>query len=352
MTHLDDVDDQAAAVAHVLAGHVGADDAAVLLRRGLDGVHGVALRDEITALGDVAGRVDVRDARAQAIVDDDALIDLHAGGLEPLEIRPNARRHDHHVGDQVAARGHLEPPPALRLVDPRELGARANGDAVVLEPGLNELGAGIVDHPRQDPRRDLDDRQLRTERQDRVEDRERDEAGADHDHVAARPDLREHAARLVERPEGVHARAVGARNGRADRGRAGRDQAVVVLDGRPIVQGTHVRVRIERRGAPAQVRRHAPVTQDPRRRGEHVRLGDRAVEVVRQDHPRVGLLGAHQSDRRLLGLLLANRADRVHSCGAAADDQVPAGHQRASASTRAVRSRAKSPSQSAVSTSS
>src|SRR5213594_4034114 len=76
------------------------------------------------------------------------------------------------------------------------------------------------------------------------------------------------------------------------------------------------------------------------------------VAVVRQDHPRVRPLRAHQRDRRPLGLLFTDGTDRVHPGGAAADDQVSSGHHRTPARTRSVRSRAKSPSQSPVVTSS
>src|SRR5439155_498230 len=86
VAHLHDVDDEAAAIPYVLAGHIGADDAAMLLRGGLDRVHRGLLRDQVAALGDVAGGVDVRDARTQVLVDDDALVDLHGRALEPLEI--------------------------------------------------------------------------------------------------------------------------------------------------------------------------------------------------------------------------------------------------------------------------
>src|SRR5437870_13923734 len=86
------------------------------------------------------------------IVDHDALVDLHVRTLEPVEVRPDAGRHDHDVGDQVTARGHLEPPPSFRIVDPGELGARAHRDTVFFEPRLDEPGAGRVDHSRQDPR--------------------------------------------------------------------------------------------------------------------------------------------------------------------------------------------------------
>src|SRR5207302_409444 len=75
------------------------------------------------------------------------------------------------------------------------------------------------------------------ERQDRVQDRERDEAGADHDDVAARRDVGEDTAGLVERPERVDTPAVGAGDGRPHRRRPGRDEAVVVRELRAVVEG-------------------------------------------------------------------------------------------------------------------
>jgi hypothetical protein len=193
--------------------------------------------------------------------------------------------HDDDVGHDVAAGGHLQAPPALGLVDPRELRARAHRHSVLFEPALHEPRARVVDHPRQDARRDLDDRELGTQCQNRVEDRERDEAGADHDDVAAGLDLRQHAAALLESPERMDTRPVGAGHRRAHRGRAGGDQAIVVLDRRAVVERAAVRRGVERGGALAELRGDAPVGEHARGRGEHMRLGDRAVEIVRQDHP-------------------------------------------------------------------
>src|SRR5262245_38973543 len=55
MADLDDVDDEAAAIRHGLAGHVGPNDAAVLLCGRLDRVHRVLARDQIATLRHVAG---------------------------------------------------------------------------------------------------------------------------------------------------------------------------------------------------------------------------------------------------------------------------------------------------------
>ncbi len=102
MADLDDVREQAAAVADALARHVGADHAPVLLRRRLDRVHRGLAGDEVVALGDVARGVDVRDVRAQLIVDDDAALDRDARVLQPVEVRADAGGHDDDVAHEVA----------------------------------------------------------------------------------------------------------------------------------------------------------------------------------------------------------------------------------------------------------
>ena len=96
--------------------------------------------------------------------------------------------------------------------------AGTDAHAVIGQPLRDQLRTRGVDHARQDARGDLHDGQLGSEGEDRVQDGERDEAGADHHHVAARRDLRQHALGLIERPERVHLAPVGARD-RA-RGRA------------------------------------------------------------------------------------------------------------------------------------
>src|SRR5205814_1036950 len=96
---LDDVDDETPAIADVAAGHVGADDAPVLLRGRLDRVHGFRAGNEIAAGGHVASRVDVLDVRAEVVVDDDPGIDPEPGVLEPVQVRPDPRRHDDDVAD-------------------------------------------------------------------------------------------------------------------------------------------------------------------------------------------------------------------------------------------------------------
>src|SRR3970282_2489878 len=79
---------------------------------------------------------------------------------------------------------------------------------------------------------------------------------------------------------------------------------------------------------------------------------DVAVEVFRQDHARVRALGGDQGDLRGSPVLLADRPDAVQPRRAGADDEVSGGHHRPPiASTRALRSTAKSASQSAVSAS-
>src|SRR3970282_2191404 len=79
---------------------------------------------------------------------------------------------------------------------------------------------------------------------------------------------------------------------------------------------------------------------------------DVAVEVFRQDHARVRALGGDQGDLRGSPVLLADRPDAVQPRSAGADDQVSCGHHRPPiASTRALRSTAKSASQSAGSAS-
>ena len=52
-------------------------------------------------------------------------------------------------------------------------------------------------------------------------------------------------ARLVERPEAVHAGPVGAGDRRLGRARAGRDQAVVELDGGAVVEGQCAACHVE-----------------------------------------------------------------------------------------------------------
>src|SRR5437016_7733268 len=57
----------------------------------------------------------------------------------------------------------------FRSLDPRELGAGSDRDAVLREPVLHEPRPRVVDHARQDVRRHLDDRQLGAESEDRVQ---------------------------------------------------------------------------------------------------------------------------------------------------------------------------------------
>ena len=83
MADLDDVHEQAAAISHVAAGHVGPHHAAVLLRGGLDGVHLGGAGDEVLPPGHVPRGVDVLDARAEVIVDHDASLPV----LRHLEAR-------------------------------------------------------------------------------------------------------------------------------------------------------------------------------------------------------------------------------------------------------------------------
>src|ERR1051326_6313340 len=162
----------------------------------------------------------------------------------------------------------------------------------------------------------------------------------------------DHAPRLVERPERMDALAVGAQHRRAHRGGAGGDQAVVVLDLGAVVERARVRLDVEVRRAPSEVRHHAPLREHGPSGREDVRLRDRAIEVVREHHARVRALGAHQRDLRFLALFLADRPDRVDARGTAADDEMARGHQCAPWRTYWPRSAAKAASQSVVATSS
>src|SRR5206468_2488331 len=130
-------------------------DAPVLLRRRLDRVERRLAGDEVAALRHVARRVDVGDVGAEMVVDDDAAVDLHAGALEPVEVRLDTGGHDHDVADEIGAGGELQPLLALGVLDLRDLDVGADGDAVGLEPALDDLRARGVHHARQDPRRHL-----------------------------------------------------------------------------------------------------------------------------------------------------------------------------------------------------
>ena len=92
---------------------------------------------------------------------------------------------------------------------------------------------------------------------------------------------------------------VGARDRRAHRRGAGGDQAVVVLDGacrrRACTRWPSCRGAAARRPRCVLTPQPASTARGGR---VHVRLGDRAVEVVRQHHPRVRPLGADQRDLR------------------------------------------------------
>ena len=250
-----------------------------------------------------------------------------------------------------------EAPPARVRLDPRQCCAGADLDAVLPEPRLDERCPLAVDHARQDLRRDLDDGEPRAQREDRIEDGEGDEAGAHHHDVAARPDLGEDAAGLLERPEAVHPGAVGARDGSPDGGRPRRDEEIVVLEHRLVVERELPGLCVEPRRPAPDVTGHAQPAKLRGRRREDVGLGNGATEIVREDHPRVGPLRRDQDDLRALALLLPDRVDRVVTGGAAPDDDVARRHQclpfpPAGTSVPAARAAAKSPSQSTVSVSS
>ena len=210
----------------------------------------------------------------------------------------------------------------------------------------------------QDLGRDLEDRQARPQRQDRVQDREGDEAGAHHHHVAARPDLRDHAAGPARASRSC------ARRGRPRPGTGARtaDEPVAIRRSSYSSAVPSSSVSLPAFGSSPAARRPMCVVTPSRpsfagRGREDVGLGDGAAQVVRQDHPRVGPLGRDQHDLRALALLLPDRVDRVVPGGAAADDDVARRHQclpfpPARASVPAARVAAKSPSQSAVSASS
>ena len=152
---------------------------------------------------------------------------------------------------------------------------------------------------------------------------------------------------------GPSAPGTGARTGRRPR----RDQEVVVLEHRPVVERELPGLGVEARRPAPDVAGHAQPAELRGRRREDVGLGDGAAEIVREDHPRVGPLRRDQDDLRALALLLPDRVDRVVAGGAAPDDDVPRRHQclpfpPAGTSVPAARVAAKSPSQSTVSASS
>ena len=240
------------------------------------------------------------------------------------------------------------------------------GDAVLREPPRHDLRARGIHHPRQDARGDLDDGQGGAAGEDGIQDREGDEARAHHDDAAPRRDAGDHRACLRERPEAVHAGPVGAGDRRLGRARAGRDQAVVELDGGAVIEGQCAACHVEPLGPAAEHGLDVPGRERGGRGRVDVRLGDGLPEVVRQDHARIRPLGRDERDLGggLATLLFSNRPDAVEARGAAPDDQMAGRHHappaRVAAKTSgvsilrtyAVRSAAKSPIQSAVSASS
>ena len=118
-----------------------------------------ALKERIEEVGDVSGRVDVRDVRLEPLVDDDAVLERDAAVLEEVGDRRDADADDGEVGFDAATvlRGHrFEGPVAvkrfdlvpehavdtLRDVQSRELVAQ------LLDPQLVEEPAAEVEHAR------------------------------------------------------------------------------------------------------------------------------------------------------------------------------------------------------------
>ena len=328
----------------------------MLLGGGLDGVDLERPREKVGAAGDIARRVDRLHARAEVIIDEDAAAGLRrhldAGAVEPLEIGADARGHDDDVGEDGRALLEGELSLALPLLDLGQGRPRADGDAVVFQPAGDDGRAGLVHHARQDAGGDLDDGEGGAPREDGVQDGEGDEARAHHDDLGARLHVRDDGPRLVERPEGVDARSLRARNGRPRRARARGDQAIVVGDRRAVIEGQPMLGRVERGGPAAEHGLDAPGVQRGGGGRVDVGLRDRCAEVIGQDHARIRALPRDQGDLRG-AVFFPERPDGIEPRGAPTDDQVPGGHQACSlARTRLVREAAKSPIQSADSPSS
>ena len=236
-----------------------------------------------------------------------------------------------------------ELPPALPLLDLRQRRADPQRHAVLLEPAGHDLRAGLVDHARQDARRDLDDGQRGAAREDGVQDREGDEARADHDDLGARLDGGDDGARLVERPEGVDARA---RRRPSMGGRAAREPVAIrqssYSTADAVVERELPRPGVERLGAAAEHGLDLPRGERGGGRGVDVGLGDGGAEVVRQDHAGIGALGGHEGDLGRAAVLFPNGPDRVEARRAAADDQMAGGITRSRGPARAWSARPRS----------
>src|SRR5881396_2966819 len=125
--------------------------------------HGVTIRTDarLSKIEDVKGKKRLKFAKGSDLVCD--VVIMATGirtNLEPLEIGADARGHDDDVAHQVAALGELQPLLALDVLDLAQAGVRPDGDTVPRQPVFDEASPGVVDHPREDARRDLDDGEL------------------------------------------------------------------------------------------------------------------------------------------------------------------------------------------------
>src|SRR5262249_5296885 len=102
-TGVEDVHEQAAGVADVEAGHVGAGDAAVVDGGRLDGVHRRLVAVQVRPLGDVAAGVDEREVGLHAVVDEDAVRGLNTRALHEIEVGPDAGGDDDEIGFEALA---------------------------------------------------------------------------------------------------------------------------------------------------------------------------------------------------------------------------------------------------------
>jgi putative membrane protein len=277
--------------------------------------------------GDVAGRPDVRAARAQGAVHADAAAEVAAAQVDPgvdreADVRGRADGDEDGVGvDAPAVRGLDAAGLAVLADDAGDLGAAAQVDAVVgveLREDQAHLGAeDAFERLRAVP----EDGDVAAELPGGGGDLHADPSVADDRDLLGGADRGGEQVGLLDGAEQVHALEVRAGEGERARAGAGGEEELLVVDGGAVGEGEPPGGGVEAGGglAGAQVGvAGVPVLVD----GEDLRAVDVAAEVVlRQRRPLVGPVGFAGDDGEVAVVAFAAEGLRGGGGGeAAADD--------------------------------
>ena len=243
--HVQDVDQQASGILHVLAGHVRARDPAVVDRGGLNGVHRLTAGGQIRSLGHVPRRIHVGRTGLAPVVDQDALVGLDARSREKADIGPDPRGDDNHVRAGGRPIGKLQGLHAVvAVIDGLHAHAGVDFDPLGLEPGAHQGCALGVQHAGQHLVFQFDHLQAGAALVHRVEDDESDEPGPDEGHLGIASQGVHGLFRVGHRPEIMDAVAVRAGYVQLLGGRSRGDQQVVEGHHGSVAEREHARVGI------------------------------------------------------------------------------------------------------------